>query len=206
VVVGAAWLHEFVRIVHPALEALSRPGQAGGVKKAASFRKGLALVKRVERTVLTIRGHNVMLDADLAALYQVDVKALNQAVKRNRSRFPEDFMFRLTEREATTLRSQIVTAKIGRGGRRSAPYAFTEQGVAMLSSVLRSPRAVRVNIAIMRAFVRVRQELASNSDLARKLSELEEKYDEQFTAVFEAIRELMIPRSLAKRRIGFSAR
>jgi hypothetical protein len=163
-------------------------------------------VKRVERAVLSVRGHNVMLDADLAALYQVDVKALNQAVKRNRSRFPVDFMFRLTDREATSLRSQIVTAKMGRGGRRSAPYAFTEQGVAMLSSVLRSARAVHVNIAIMRAFVRLRQELASNSHLARKLSELEEKYDTQFTVVFEAIHELMVPRSPAKRRIGFAAR
>ena len=147
-----------------------------------------------------------MLDTDLAALYQVDVKVLNQAVKRNRSRFPEDFMFRLTDREAPALRSQIVTAKIGRGGRRSAPYAFTEQGVAMLSSVLRSPRAVRVNIAIMRAFVRLREELASNSELAKKLNELEENYDAQFEVVFDAIRQLMAPRSLAKRKIGFSAR
>jgi hypothetical protein len=163
-------------------------------------------VKRVERAVLRVREHNIMLDADLAALYQVDVRALNQAVKRNRSRFPVDFMFRLTDREATTLRSQTVTAKMGRGGRRSAPYAFTEQGVAMLSSVLRSARAVHVNIAIMRAFVRLRQEIASNSHLARKLSELEEKYDTQFTVVFEAIRELMVPRSPAKRRIGFAAR
>lgn len=176
------------------------------MKKAASFSQSRALVKRVERAVLSVRGHNVMLDADLAALYQVDVKALNQAVKRNRSRFPVDFMFRLTDREATSLRSQIVTAKMGRGGRRSAPYAFTEQGVAMLSSVLRSARAVHVNIAIMRAFVRLRQELASNSHLARKLSELEEKYDTQFTVVFEAIRGLMVPRSPAKRRIGFAAR
>jgi len=163
-------------------------------------------VKRVERAVLRVREHNIMLDADLAALYQVDVRALNQAVKRNRSRFPVDFMFRLTDREATTLRSQTVTAKMGRGGRRSAPYAFTEQGVAMLSSVLRSARAVHVNIAIMRAFVRLRQEIASNSHLARKLSELEEKYDTQFTVVFAAIRELMVPRSPAKRRIGFAAR
>ena len=163
-------------------------------------------MKRVERAVLRVREHNIMLDADLAALYQVDVRALNQAVKRNRSRFPVDFMFRLTDREATTLRSQTVTAKMGRGGRRSAPYAFTEQGVAMLSSVLRSARAVHVNIAIMRAFVRLRQEIASNSHLARKLSELEEKYDTQFTVVFEAIRELMVPRSPAKRRIGFAAR
>jgi hypothetical protein len=176
------------------------------VKQTVSSSKGLALVKRVEGTVLSVRGQNVMLDMDLAALYHVDVKVLNQAVKRNRSRFPEDFMFRLTDREARTLRSQIVTAKIGRGGRRTAPYAFTEQGVAMLSSVLRSPRAVRANIAIMRAFVRLRQVLASHSHLARKLEELEEKYDTQFTVVFEAIRELMTPRSPAKRRIGFAAR
>jgi len=175
------------------------------VKKAASSNKGLALVKRIEHTVLSVRGHNVMLDEDLAALYDVDVKVLNQAVKRNRSRFPEDFMFRVTDREATALRSQIVTAKLGRGGRRTAPYAFTEQGVAMLSSVLRSPRAVRVNIEIMRAFVRLRQMLASHAHLARKLVELEEKYDTQFTVVFEAIRELMTPRSPAKRRIGFRA-
>ena len=147
-----------------------------------------------------------MLDTDLAALYHVDVKVLNQAVKRNRDRFPADFMFRLTDREARTLRSQIVTAKIRRGGRRTAPYAFTEQGVAMLSSVLRSQRAVYVNIAIMRAFVRLRQVLASHSHLAKKLDELEEKYDTQFTVVFEAIRELMTPRSFAKRRIGFAAR
>jgi ORF6N domain len=176
------------------------------VKQTASSGKGLALVKRVEGTVLSVRGHNVMLDMDLAALYHVDVKVLNQAVKRNRGRFPEDFMFRLTGREARTLRSQIVTSKIGRGGRRTAPYAFTEQGVAMLSSVLRSPRAVRANIAIMRAFVRLRQVLASHSHLARKLEELEEKYDTQFTVVFEAIRELMTPRSPARRRIGFAAR
>src|SRR5947208_13199230 len=115
-------------------------------------------------------------------------------------------MFRLTEREATTLRSQIVTAKIERGGRRSAPYAFTEQGVAMLSSVLRSPRAVRVNIAIMRAFVRLRRWLASNTELARRLDGLEEKYDTQFTAVFDAIRALVTARSSAVRRIGFTVR
>ena len=172
----------------------------------AKAQEGLALVKQVERRVLLVRGHHVMLDTDLAELYQVGVKVLNQAVKRNRARFPSDFMFRLTERDLITLRSQIVTAKIGRGGRRSAPYAFTEQGVAMLSSVLRSSRAVRVNIAIMRAFVRLRHVIASNSELAKRLDALEAKYDEQFTVVFEAIRELMIPRSSAKRRIGFGAR
>ena len=145
-----------------------------------------------------------MLDADLAALYQVEVKVLNQAVKRNRERFPPDFMFRLSDQEAASLRSQIVTSKAGRGGRRSAPYVFTEQGVAMLSSVLRSPRAVRVNIAIMRAFVRLRALFATHKSLARELARLERKYDGQFTMVFEAIRELMNPPARsARRRIGF---
>jgi hypothetical protein len=128
---------------------------------------------------------------------------LNQAVKRNRERFPADFMFRLTAREAASLRSQIVTSKAGRGGRRSAPYAFTEQGVAMLSSVLRSSRAIRVNIQIMRAFVRLRQMLASNSDLATKLGELETRYDGQFKIVFRAIRALMAPTTASRKRIGF---
>jgi len=199
-------LHGFVRDALSALEGTAVAGQARDVKKAARSSSNLGLVKRIEHAVLSVRGHNVMLDTDLAALYHVDVKVLNQAVKRNRDRFPADFMFRLTGREARTLRSQIVTAKIRRGGRRTAPYAFTEQGVAMLSSVLRSRRAVYVNIAIMRAFVRLRQVLASHSHLAKKLDELEEKYDTQFTVVFEAIRELMIPRSSAKRRIGFAAR
>jgi len=176
------------------------------MQKAHASGQSLALVKRIERTVLSVRGHNVMLDTDLAALYQVEVKVLNQAVKRNRARFPEDFMFRLTDREAAALRSQIVTAKVGRGGRRTPPYVFTEQGVAMLSSVLRSPRAVRVNIAIMRAFVRLRRWLASNTELARRLDGLEEKYDTQFTAVFDAIRALVTARSSAVRRIGFTVR
>jgi hypothetical protein len=135
-------------------------------------------VQRIEGAVLRLRGHNVILDSNLAALYGVHVKVLNQAVKRNRKRFPGDFMFRLTAQEAGALRSQIVTSKPGRGGRRTPPYAFTEQGVAMLSSVLRSSRAVRVNIEIMRAFVRLRRMLESNADLARKLDELEQKYDE----------------------------
>ena len=165
--------------------------------------KAVGSLERIERTILRVRGHNVMLDADLAALYQVDVKALNQAVKRNRERFPSDFMFRLTGEEAESLRSQFVTSKPGRGGRRTAPYAFTEQGVAMLSSVLRSPRAVRVNIEIMRAFVRLRRMLESHADLAKKLDELEKKYDEQFKVVFQAIRELMAPPPPSRKRIGF---
>lgn len=144
-----------------------------------------------------------MLDSDLAALYDVGVKALNQAVRRNKDRFPADFMFRLTAREAALLRSQIVTANTGRGGRRSVPYAFTEQGVAMLSSVLRSPRAVRVNIRIMRAFVQLRRALGAHAELARKLDALEHKYDGQFQIVFEAIRELMTPSRSPRRTIGF---
>lgn len=164
----------------------------------------LVPVERIEREIFVLRGHKVMLDDALAALYGVSVKALNQAVKRNIERFPEDFMFRLTSDEAARLRSQAVTSKpAGRGGRRYAPYAFTEQGVAMLSSVLRSDRAVQVNIEIMRAFVRLRQMLQSNAELARKLDSLERKYDAQFKAVFQAIRELMTPPTKPKKRIGF---
>jgi len=149
-----------------------------------------------------------MLDADLAALYRVPTKALVQAVRRNSRRFPGDFMFRLTGGEATRLRSQIVTSNVsrGRGGRRYTPYAFTEQGVAMLSSVLRSRRAIEANIAIMRAFVNVRQMLVSHEDLARKLAALENRYDAQFKVVFDAIRELMAPPAPGHRAIGFRPR
>jgi ORF6N domain len=144
-----------------------------------------------------------MLDADLAGLYGVTTKRLNEQVRRNRSRFPEDFMFQLTSTEAASLRSQIATSNKGRGGRRYAPYAFTEQGVAMLSTVLNSERAIQVNIEIMRAFVHLRQMLASNVQLARKLNALEKKYESQFRVVFEAIRELMTPPESKKRKIGF---
>lgn len=145
-----------------------------------------------------------MLDADLAAFYQVDVKVLNQAVKRSRARFPVDFMFRLSAQEAASLRSQTVTLKSGRGRHRKyLPYVFTEHGVAMLSSVLRSRRAVRVNIEIMRAFVRLRQMFASNVEFAKKLDELETRYDAQFRVVFQAIRELMTPPPASRKRIGF---
>ena len=146
----------------------------------------------IERAILLVRGHKVMLDSDLANLYQVPVKRLNQQVARNRDRFPEDFMFQLSVEEHANLRSQFATASSW-GGRRSPPYAFTEQGVAMLSSVLHSPRAVRVNIEIMRAFVRLRGMLQTNKDLAQKLYALETKYDSQFKVVFQAIRELMAP-------------
>jgi hypothetical protein len=159
--------------------------------------------------ILSIRGHRVMLDADLAALYVVRTKALVQAVKRNPGRFPADFVFQLTDQEVAVLRSQIVTSNappVGRGGRRTAPYAFTEQGVAMLSSVLRSERAVHVNVEIMRAFVRLRELIGHNQDLSRRLDDLESRYDRQFKAVFDAIRELMAPPVTApKRRIGFIA-
>jgi hypothetical protein len=139
----------------------------------------------------------------LAQLYQVETRALLQAVKRNPERFPPDFMFQLTHEESQKLRSQFVTSSWG--GRRYLPYAFTEQGVAMLSSVLRSNRAVQVNIEIMRAFVRLRWLADSNAEVRRKLDELEKKYDAQFASVFEAIRKLMQPAPVPpKRRIGFS--
>lgn len=160
--------------------------------------------ERIEQTILLIRGHNVMLDADLAKLYGVTTFNLNKAVKRNADRFPDDFMFRLSAREAAALIFQIGISKPrGRGGRRYAPYVFTEQGVAMLSSVLRSKRAIEVNIAIMRTFVRLRVMISSNKALARRLSDLEKKYDGQFRVVFEAIRELMAEPTPKSRRIGF---
>jgi len=160
-------------------------------------------VERIERLILLIRGHKVMLDSGLAELYGVTTKRLNEQVRRNLSRFPEDFMFQLTESETQVLRSQFATSKEGRGGRRYLPYAFTEQGVAMLSSVLNSERAINVNIEIMRAFVRLRRILASHADLARKLDSLEKKYDTQFKVVFDAIRELMKPPETKRRPIGF---
>ena len=146
-----------------------------------------------------------MLSTHLAELYDVEPRALVQAVKRNIERFPEDFMFQLSEEEFVNLKSQTVISSWG-GSRRAAPYAFTEQGVAMLSSVLHSKRAVMVNVEIMRAFVRLRQMLAGNIALARKLAALEKKYDAQFKAVFDAIRELMTPPEPKKKRpIGFAA-
>ena len=145
-----------------------------------------------------------MLDSELAELYQVPTKVFNQAISRNRNRFPEDFMFQLTPEEDESLRSQIVTSKTGRGGRRYRAFVFTEQGVAMLSSVLNSERAVQVNITIMRAFVRLREMMDSNKELAAKLDALEKKYDGQFRVVFQAIRKLMQPPpSTTSRRIGF---
>ena len=167
---------------------------------------------RVSLVILTVRGQNVMLDVDLARLYGVPTKALNRAVKRNGERFPQDFMFQLTKEEAEDLRSQNGTSSSRSqpgissrwGGRRYLPYVFTEQGVAMLSSVLRSRRAILVNIQIMRTFVRLRTMAGSVADLRRKVGALERKYDTQFKDVFDAIRALMAPPpGGAKRRIGF---
>jgi len=168
--------------------------------------KDVALVppERIERSILLIRGLKVMLSTDLAELYQVEPRVLVQAVKRNIARFPQDFMFQLTEEEFSNLKSQIVISSWG-GRRRAMPYAFTEQGVAMLSSVLRSKRAINVNIEIMRAFVRLRRILASHAELARKLDALEKKYDAQFKVVFDAIRQLMAPPEPKRRPIGFRA-
>lgn len=166
----------------------------------------LVPVEQVERLIHLARGEKVLLDADLATLYGVETKILNKAVKRNRSRFPEDFMFQLTTEEAANLRFQFGTSSSGYGGRRYLPYAFTEQGVAMLSSVLRSERAVQVNVAIMRAFVSLRRAVAGNRALAGKLAELErriEGHDGAIKSLFDAIRVLMTPPEKPHREIGF---
>ena len=165
--------------------------------------RSLIPIERIGQAILLIREHKVLLDSDLASLYGVETKALLRAVKRSAERFPPDFMFQLTQEEFDDLRYHFGTSSAW-GGRRYAPYAFTEQGVAMLSSVLRSPRAVAVNVEIMRAFVRLRQMLGSNADLARKLDALETKYDAQFKIVFDAIRQLMAPpEAKPGRKIGF---
>ena len=178
--------------------------------------------ENVARLIYLLRGEKVMLDADLAELYGVEARALNQAVARNRHRFPADFMFQLSAEEYERIRSQFVAASESNHpnssrivmssrkhrGRTYLPYAFTEQGVAMLSSVLRSPRAVAVNIAIMRTFVQLRRLMDSNRDLARKIEAMEEKYDEKFAVVFDAIKRLIADdqarRALPKGRIGFT--
>ncbi len=160
----------------------------------------------IESKMYLIRGQKIMLDRDLAALYHVETKVLKQAVKRNLKRFPGDFMFVLSASELADWRSQFVTSNSDKKGLRHAPMAFTEQGVAMLSSVLNSERAVEVNIQIMRAFVRLRQMLSTNADLARKLEALEQKYDSQFRVVFDAIRALMAEPEKPRRPIGFTAK
>ena len=170
-----------------------------------STMNGLILSERIEKRILILRGQRVMLSMDLAELYQVAPKVLAQTVKRNIERFPSDFMFQLDFQEVSRSRSQFVTLKRGQNVK-YLPYAFTEQGVAMLSSILKSKRAVQVNIEIMRAFVRLRELIASHKDLAKKLEELEQKYDGQFKVVFDAIRQLMAPPETKPHRIGFRAR
>jgi ORF6N domain len=170
----------------------------------------------VERRIYLIRGQKIMLDSDLAELYRVATKALNQAVRRNASRFPADFMFQLTQEEADILRSQFATSSLrsqfvtsnARGGRRFLPYAFTEHGVAMLSSVLKSARAVQMNIVIVRAFVKLREILASNRELAQRLDRVETRLKQHGSAigvVVDEIKKLRAPVAISKRRIGFVA-
>ena len=177
--------------------------------KQPGTRRALAPLELIERRIYFVRGLKVMLDSSLAEMYGVPAFRLNEAVKRNQERFPADFMFKLTAAEAACLTSQIAMSNSGRGGRRSLPYAFTEQGVAVLSSILKSDRAVLVNIAIMRAFVKVRQIMATHKDLAHKIQALERKYakhDEEIQVVFTAIKKLLEPPPVpSKRRIGFGA-
>lgn len=160
----------------------------------------------ISQKIFFVRGTRVMLDADLARLYAVSTKNLNKAVKRNASRFPSDFMFQLSSKELHSLRFQAGTSKTGRGGRRYAPYVFTEQSVAMLSSVLRSSRAVQINVAIMRTFVRLREMLATHEELRRKIDAMEKRYDTRFPAVFDTIRQMLATPVPARKPIGFQAR
>jgi hypothetical protein len=163
-------------------------------------------IESIVTKIIFLRDEKVLLDRDLAVLYGVETKVLKQAVRRNIRRFPSDFMFELSKEEFEDWRSQFVTSNSVKMGLRYKPMAFTEQGVAMLSSVLKSERAIEVNIAIMRTFVKLRQMLASNEELARKLEEMEKKYDEQFKVVFDAIRALMAPPETKKRKIGFEVK
>lgn len=166
--------------------------------------KELIPVEIIENKIYLIRGHKIMLDRDLAELYGVETKRLNEQVRRNPKRFPDDFMFQLTEEEAESLRSHFATIKSGRGEHRKyLPYAFTEQGVAMLSSVLNSDQSIEVNVQIMRTFVKLRELIATHKDLARKITDMEKKYDAQFRGVFDAIRQLMSPPVIRKGKIGF---
>lgn len=178
------------------MKPLSSPGMSS---------TALVPLERIEKSILLIRGHKVMLDADLAKLYGVPVRRLNEQVKRNADRFPVDFLFRLTAEEVDALRSQTATLKRGRGQHRKyLPYAFTEHGALMAANVLRSRRAVEVSVLVVRAFVRLRELAGSHADLAGRLDELERKTDVRFRAVFVTIRKLMAPAPVPPRqRIGF---
>ena len=162
-------------------------------------KRSLLAAERIEKSILVLRGEKVILDVDIAALYEVETRTLVQAMKRNLDRFPPDFMFQLTPEEVENLRSQSVISSWG--GRRYLPHAFTELGVAMLSSVLRSERAVQINIEIMRVFVRLRRLMSTREDLLRRLDDLEQRYDAQFKAVFDALRQLMA--GATRKQIGF---
>ncbi len=175
-------------------------------KTKAVARRAPVAVEVIQRRIYLVRGQKVMIDADLAKLYQVETKVLNRAVQRNLSRFPDDFMFRLTPEEAESLRCQIGTSKVGRGGRRYLPLVFTEHGVVMLSSVLKSERSVQMNILVVRAFVNLREMLASHKDLAHKMIELERQQrsqGQQLSQVYTVVRRLMEPEKKRKRTIGF---
>lgn len=165
--------------------------------------KAIASITAIEQRIHLVRGKRVMVDSDLAVLYEVKTKALNQAYKRNQDRFPRDFAFQLTDEEFVSLRSQSVTSNSSRGGRRTLPFVFTEHGVAMLASVLNSDRAVQTSVAIVRAFVHLRELLVTHADLARRLDDLEKKYDRSFAEIFQAIRQLMTPPKSPKGKIGF---
>jgi hypothetical protein len=198
-------LHKKLDVTDRLLEGGAQPRQAPDVKKHRRSQQALMPVERIARTIVTLRGHNVMLASDLARVYGVETRALNQAVKRNAARFPRDFAFRLTRDEAVQgerSRSQTVILKRGRNIK-YAPLAFTEYGAIMAANVLNSPRAVQMSILVVRAFVGFRQMLQSNADIAKKLEALEMKYDGQFEVVFQAIRELMMPPAASRKRIGF---
>lgn len=185
---------------------ISRHLKIMATKDKKSEETALVTIDIIERKIHIVREQKVMLDSDLAALYEVTTFNLNKAVKRNLQRFPEDFMFQMTVEEYESLRFQIGISKKGRGGRRYLPYVFTEQGVAMLSSVLNSERAIQVNIGIMRAFVNMRKMFLTNEEVSRKISEMENKiggHDEHFKKVFAAIRLLMNPPSKSDKEIGF---
>lgn len=174
------------------------------MRRTDSLRSQIAALaaQRIERRILFIRGYRVILDAELARLYGVVTSRLNEQVKRNSTRFPADFSFRLTRKEFSDLMSQFATSK-GRGGRRKRPLVFTEHGAIMAANVLNSRGAIEASVIVVRAFVRIRELLATHKDLARKLEELERKYDGQFRVVFEAIRQLVSPPARARKPIGF---
>ena len=173
----------------------------------AAKRQSIVPADTIESRIFLVRGRKIMLDSDLAKLYQVGTKRLNEQVKRNRRRFPSDFMFQLTAEETGRLRPQIATSKGRRGGRRYRPYVFTEHGAVMLASVLNSPVAVKASIEVVRAFIRLREVLATHKELAQKLTELEQRvetHDEHIASLFETIRQLMTPPERPRKQIGFS--